>query len=278
MSFSRAFSTRRNKPELEISMPMFIGRAASQRGGKPIARAQISSPMALLATSNQQVHHAQSIVGTSPIEIRHVSSGSTSSSSDESDTSNGSVHSRETVTDASSINESPVMTEPEPNHLSAYFKPSVDTHTRTASRTSNASTQPSFDTPMIPHRAPSHSKKAHEGLHRKRSIQRMLSPPPSRDGDRDMVRSSAEMFSAHRSAFVEASKDNPFGNELAQLEEVAEEFGQVVRSAEKDADHVHMDSRGLAQFTASDYMFEIQTLIHDMFREEEAQFDFGGFF
>lgn len=93
-----------------------------------------------------------------------------------------------------------------------------------------------------------------------------------------MVRSSAEIFSAHRSAFVEASKDNPFGNELAQLEEVAEEFGQVVRSAEKDADHVHIDSRGLAQFTASDYMFEIQTLIHDMFREEEAQFDFGGFF
>jgi len=274
MSFSRAFSTRRQKPDIEISAPIVVGRAASQRGGKPVYRQQISSPLALVSTSNAQVVKANNIAGTSPIEIRHVSSGSTSSS-DESDVSHGSsVHTLETVTDASSVDESPIGTEPEPNHLTSYFKPSVDTHKH--SKSPSLASQPSLDM-NIPHRAASHSKKAHEGVHRKRSIQRMLSPPPSRD--RDVGRTSTEILNFGRTGFVEAPKDNPFGNELAQLDAVAEEFGQVVRSAEADADVVYMESHGLAHFSASDYMFEIQSLIHEMFSDERrAVHDLGNFF
>ena len=281
MSFSRAFSTKRQKPDIEISAPIQIGRAASQRGGRPIYRQQISSPLALVSTSNAQVAKANNIAGTSPIEIRHVSSGSTSSS-DESDISHGSsVHSRETtITDASSVDESPISTEPEPNHLTSYFKPAVDTH-KHAKQSPSISSRPSLDL-TIPARAPSHSKKAHEGVHRKRSIQRMLSPPPSRERV-----ASTEIFNPNRagiveappSAFVEAPRDNPFGNELAQLDAVAEEFGQVVRCAEADADHVYMESHGLAYFSASDYMCEIQSLIHEMFSDERGTvYDLGNFF
>lgn len=288
MSFSRAFSTKRNKPEMEISLPMFIGRAASQRGGRPVPRAKISSPMALVSTTNQHLHNAQAIDGVSPIEIRHVSSESTSSSSSEdSDTSNGSIHSHDTVTDASSVDGSPVSPEPEPNHLSCYFKPAVDTtqHSRSNS-TVTSPVSPIFDlTPRPPQRAPWHSKKAHEGVHRKRSIQRMLSPPPSRG--HSQTRSSAEIIgiaSPKRSAFVEAPREsnatptNPFGKELAQLDEVAEEFGQVVRSAERDADEVYMEAHGLGKFDAGDYMSEIQGLLMEMLEEERSEFDFGGFF
>ena len=276
MSFSRAFSTRRQKPDIEISAPIVVGRAASQRGGKPVYRQQISSPLALVSTSNAQVAKANNIAGTSPIEIRHVSSGSTSSS-DESEASHGSsVHTLETVTDASSVDESPIRTEPEPNHLTSYFKPSVDTHKHSNSQSPSIASHPSLDM-NVPHRAASHSKKAHEGVHRKNSIRRMLSPPPSRD--RDVARTSTEILNLGRTGFVEAPKDNPFGNELAQLDAVAEEFGQVVRSAEADADTVYMESHGLACFSASDYMFEIQSLIHEMFSEERrVVYDLGNFF
>ena len=290
MAFSRAFSTKK-QPEIEISAPTYIGRAASQRGGRPVVRAKISSPTALLSTSNAQVHNAHTIDGRAPIEIRHVSSGSSSDSNNDSDTSGGSVHSYET--DATSVDNSPIGPEPEPNHLSAYFKPAVDTHThshshsRAASHTSSArpsfDTRPSFDAPRIPQRAPSHSKRAHEGLHRKRSIQRMLSPPPSRGREMNNTRSSTEIFgvpSPVKSSFVEAPKEcspGPFANELAQLDEVAEELGQVVKSAERDADSLYMERRGLARYSANDYMWEIQGLIHDMFRDEQPEFDFGFF-
>jgi hypothetical protein len=71
---------------------------------------------------------------------------------------------------------------------------------------------------------------------------------------------------------------NPFGKELAQLDEVAEEFGQVVRSAERDADEVYMEAHGLEKFDAGDYMSEIQGLLLEMFVEERSEFNFAGFF
>lgn len=216
---------------------------------------------------------------------------SSPSSSDDSDAGNDSIHSNETVTDASSVDDTPVKTEPEPNHLSCYFKPAVDTgHTRTASQATSEISRPSLaiseisrpsldGSPKIPQRVPSHSKRAHENLHRKRSIQRMLSPPPSRDGHREMTRTSAEIFAQSTAGiFVEIPSENPFGKELAQLEQVAEEFGHVVRDAEADADAVFMRKHGLARFAASDYMFEIQSLIHDMFAEERPAFQEFGFF
>jgi hypothetical protein len=277
MSIARAFTTRRNKPDMEVSTPVHIGRAASHRNGRPVIRAQISSPVVLVSTSNILLNNAQHIAGTAPIEIRSVSGASSvaSSSGDDSDASTGSIHSRETVTDASSVDESPLRTEPEPNHLSCYFKPNVDTRHQSASLSSRAS----LDTPSIPQRVPSHSKKAHESLHRKRSVQRILSPASSaREAFRETGRNSHDMFSSHAvtaAAFVEAPKEGPFGRELAQLDEVAEEFGHVVRDAEAEADMKVINQYGLAQFGASDYLNEIQSLIYDTFMDEPTP-SFGG--
>ncbi|KAK5128616.1 hypothetical protein LTR08_004045 [Meristemomyces frigidus] len=265
---ARAFTTRRNKPEMQISTPMF-GRAASLRGGKPVSRAQISSPVALLSTSNVLLNNAQSIAGTAPIEYRSISSGSsTSGSADDSgaSTANGSIHSTESVTDASSVDESPISSEPKHNHLSCYFNPAVDTQTRSPSVSPRSSIR-SCDTPRVPQRAPSHSKKAHEGLHRMNSVKRLLSPPPT---GRDATRSSTDFFNGANSSFVEAPMDSPFGRELAQLDAVAEEYGQVVYDAETDADMNAMTSFGLAHFAASDYLSEIQGLICDTFDSEPA--------
>jgi hypothetical protein len=266
MELARAFTMRGKKPEMQISTPMYIGRAASQRAGRPVQRSAISSPVALVSTSNVQLNNAQAIAGTSPIDMRNVSSGSsiTSSSADDSDASSG-HRSNDTVTDASSIDESPV----EPNHLSCYFKPAVDTEHKSPMHSPSLSTTSSMDTPRLPQRVPSHSKKAHESLHRKRSVQRMLSPPAT---SRDIVRNSAEMFSPTKSSFVEAPKENPFGSELAQLDEVAEEFGQVVCDAESQADMAVIKSRDLACHSASDYLADIQSLIYETFHEPSADF------
>ena len=103
----------------------------------------------------------------------------------------------------------------------------------------------------------------------------MLSPPPPRE--RDIARSSTEIFN-QRFGFVEAPRENPFDKEIAQLDQVAEEFGQVVRNAEADADAVYMESHGLAHFSASEYMLEIQSLIHEMFSDERQQSPIGNFF
>ena len=77
---------------------------------------------------------------------------------------------------------------------------------------------------------------------------------------------------------MEAPKEDPFGKEIAQLDQVAEEFGQVVRRAEADADAIYMESHGLARFSAADYMLEIQSLKHEMFSDEQYDCGFGNFF
>ncbi|KAK3062456.1 hypothetical protein LTR53_019356, partial [Teratosphaeriaceae sp. CCFEE 6253] len=113
-------------------------------------------------------------------------------------------------------------------------------------------------------RVPSHSKKAHERLHSQRSIQRVMSPPPTTALE---SRNSVEIFSPTTAWFVEAQTENPFGRELAQLDEVAEEFGQVVHDVETADDIAVMQTRGFACYSASDYMSEIQDTIYGTFTE-----------
>jgi hypothetical protein len=54
---------------------------------------------------------------------------------------------------------------------------------------------------------------------------------------------------------------HPFGRELAQLNEVVEEFGGVVRDAETEADLSAMRVKKLASFCAADYLAEIEPLV-----------------
>ncbi|KAJ9625910.1 hypothetical protein H2203_004678 [Taxawa tesnikishii (nom. ined.)] len=261
MSLIRALTTRRNRPQ---KLDSSFSRTASQRS--PVMRHQISSPVALISSTNTLAYEAPDIVGTMPVAtptiVRNVSSSSSinssgSSSADDSDASSTSMHSSGTITDASSVDEPTTPTSPEPNHLSCYFKPAVSTSGR-ESQSNSATSSPrpsfSFDAPAVPQRAPSHSKKAHVQLSRKRSVQR------------GMVRNSADMFSAS----IEPPVTHPFGKELEQLTEVAEEFGSTCRAAEADADRVFMEAHGLARFTAAEYMTEIQDLWSDCFQDEPA--------
>ncbi|KAK4993236.1 hypothetical protein LTR50_000581 [Elasticomyces elasticus] len=267
MSLARAFTTRRKRPE-GIATSGFLSRTFSQKSPapSPSIRHKISSPVALISTTNVLSYNAPDIVGTSPIESRNgffsSSSVSSHSSADDSDASSTSEHSRDTVTDASSIDESPTL---EPNHLSCYFKPSVETSGLLSRSNSVLSTgRPSFDSgaPIVPQRAASHSKKAHEVLSRKRSIQRIAAPPTSA---REMSWPSAESLSGGAAAAVVDVAAHPFGKELEQLNEIAEEFGSAVRDAEADADRSCIEARDLAVYGANEYVTEIGALLEKVF-------------
>jgi hypothetical protein len=245
MSLVRAFTTKAK----DHASP-FTGRSPSQRGAKPIKRAQISSPVALISTTNPISYDAPDIAGTKPIQTRILDTSTSNSAGDDSDAPSLSFDGSNT--DASSIGDSPITpAEPEPNHLSCYFKPA------------NESKQ-SMEAPVIPTRVPSHSKKAHERIHRKRSVQRLMSPPAS------MVRrNSADFFSAHSMQMAEETpQENPFGNELAQLDAVQEEISHTVRVAAEDEDRSSMDAAGLAYFHVGDYMTEIMNLVDDFLSDE----------
>jgi hypothetical protein len=62
-----------------------------------------------------------------------------------------------------------------------------------------------------------------------------------------------------------AEESHPFGAELEQLNEVAEEFGGVVRDAEFEADYAVIREKGLAMFCAADYLQEIKPLFSTRF-------------
>ena len=257
MSLARAFTLRGKKSEANIS-PITMGRAASHRNGKPVNRAQISSPVALVSTTNMLSYSAPNITSAQANYRDFSASTASSTSGEESDASTNSIHSNDTNTDMSSVDESPICAAP--NHLSSYFQPAVDTTNNSPMHSPSMSTSATFEAPILPQRAASHSKQAHESLSRKRSVQRMQSPPTS-------ARASSE-FTPSLGASVEAPRDNPFGKELEQLDEIAEEFGQTVRNAEYDADTAYMRSHNLGVYAASDYLNEIHGMIAETFHEQ----------
>jgi hypothetical protein len=278
MSLVRAFTTRRaarKNSELD--------RTASQR----VQRPKISGPIELISTTNTLAHEAPDIFGTKPITYKAgvltTSSSSNSLSSLEySDSSSIGHRSGGTFTDASSFDESPSMS-PEPNHLSCYFKPSVyddlPQHSRDTSVSSFLRPSSSDMAPVLPQRAPSHSKHAHQLSH-KRSISRDISHKrsisrnaPSFPEDIITTRDSTDFFRASGPV-----SPHPFGKELEQLSEVAEEFGSTVRDVEADADRVFMDAHGLDQYTADDYMMEIADMLNVIFEDEPMQYEEAGFF
>lgn len=65
-----------------------------------------------------------------------------------------------------------------------------------------------------------------------------------------VVRNSADIFSG-----AAVDPNHPFGNELAQVNEVAEEFGGV--SALLNEEEHEMRTKGLIKYNAEDYVSEI---------------------
>jgi len=69
----------------------------------------------------------------------------------------------------------------------------------------------------------------------------------------------------------EAAAEHPFGNELAQVSELAEEYMQSgIQTGVIDEEEQFLLQRGLFKFDAQDYMDEIQGLFTSVFAPTQA--------
>ncbi|KAK5049116.1 hypothetical protein LTR84_005539 [Exophiala bonariae] len=246
MALARAF-TKRSKRGSDA--------AAMQRGTSvryppgTINRSLISLPTELLSTTNVQAL-------TAP-DIRSVS-GSTSGSLSSTLESDFSTIDRSFLnnagSDTSSVDSSGPATPVTPaNDGARSFFESKQPPVLPA-----LASLADLETPMVPQRSPSHSKKAHVELSRKRSIQRM-SPPPT-TLTKPATRNSADIFNKA------ADPDHPFGRELAQVNEIAEEFGATSRLLDEEEQDIM--SKGLCKFGVEDYLDEIAGLYGGIFEDQ----------
>ncbi|ETI21082.1 hypothetical protein G647_07426 [Cladophialophora carrionii CBS 160.54] len=240
MSISRAF-TKRVRRNVEQQPPMMRSTTVKYAPGT-INRSLISLPTELISTTNVQALTAPDIRSTSGSSSESISSANDSdfSTIDRSFLTN-------TGSDSSSVDSSGPGTPVTPATDSKSFFDLKQTSPILPSVIS-----PSLGTPAVPQRSPTHSKKAHVELSRKLSIQR-LSPPPTsiaKPAMRDGVEPS--ILSPH-----------PFGKELAQVNEVAEEFGATARLLDEEEQEIL--SKGLHKFGVEDYLDEIAGLYGGIF-------------
>ncbi|KAI9743189.1 MAG: hypothetical protein M1835_002936 [Candelina submexicana] len=239
MALARAFTKRTKRPE--TSQPLPTRAASARHHGQRINRQEISAPLELISTTNMLSYNAP--------DIRSRSSSTTSGSdSDHSPFSHSSTHS----TDASSIESSPGSIEP--NHLSGYFK-SANGNRSASTGSYRKSNSSSPDAPPIPQRALSHTKATHDALVRSRS-QAQTTPPNPIPLFQSL--SSVDIFNGN------IDPAHPFGKELEQVNELAEEFG--VRESVVDETQI-LSMKGLYRFAAEDYVLEIEGLFGGVFED-----------
>jgi hypothetical protein len=274
MSIARGLTKRMKRSDEKNAMAPPLPRHSQtvRTPGKNIDRNQISAPVALVSTTNMLSYNAPDIA-TLDVEAMKQMSPSLASTADDSDHSvstrsrASSQASRETLTDVSSVNSSP--TSPAPNHLSGYFA-AANKNIRKSVSSGNLqrlkeAVEEEEPVPAIPERALSHSKRAHERLAQKRSLQSMPRSHSARSSQQSARSSREQRVSVDMFRPTIQEESHPFGKELEQLNEVAEEFGSAVRDAEREADLAVMRERNLASFCAADYLAEIQPLMNIRF-------------
>jgi len=295
-TITRAFTTRRVKMSTDIA----ASRDAPQRSnttkgaGYPSIRNKISAPLELIHTTNMLSYNAPDIL---PQKQVTSPSSDSSRSDDESDSS--------PTTAASSPPTSPEVSpaersmSPEPNHLSCYFTPPGQALTTPGAGVVEA--------PIIPRRAPSHTKKAsYEALARSRSNSALNSRYSNTSGRTLSTKASFSFSTGSRvsSTSTNASsvshapslsfsqkpsvpptpavyqptttqqqqprqeappESHPFGHELAQVSEIAEEYGVTEKLNALDEEEQELRKKGLKKFSAEDYLSEVQALINSFF-------------
>lgn len=281
MSLARALTTRRAKqPSTDMSI---IPQRSSTTKGHAYSgsiRNKISSPVELTHTTNMLAYNAPDLYPRS-------ASSTTSKSDDESDSARTSSSSPPTSPDISSVDDRSGT-----NHLSCYF-------------TVPGQKLPSIDSepPVIPKRSPSHTKKGsfervmtkptplpHQysnSVSTKASfaLSRSSSTPTkapaasaslSRKGSIPSLHSTASVASpvatrsspSHRKAPRRMENKHPFGLELAQVTEIAEDYGVTEKLSVIDEEEQELISRGLYRFRPEDYVSEIQGLFSTFFGSE----------
>jgi len=273
----RHFTTRRSK-----NASSDLSRNASIS-----IRNMISGPVELIHTTNMLSYNAPDI------NPRSASSTITKSDSD-SDSATPTVASSAASSPPTSpdVASSPDRkTPPEPNHLSCYFTPPSQDQTITPAKSSPA--------PTIPRRAPSHTKNVSQIMSRQRSISRFSgqsshsatskvsfsfsrasststhssmsnhgsSKPSIPSFSSPPMPSPQNTFPHHHSHNKNETSENPFGQELAKVTELAEEFGVKDKLQPTGDDEKHMRENGLCKHKAEDYISDIQSLLSDLFAD-----------
>lgn len=234
-----------------------------------IHRNKISAPVELISTTNLIAYTAPDLPGQKGVAVRPSPKKSTSSSSsfrsaDESDATNSTRAPSTSVTspDLSSNDASPVTTEL--NGPSSYFNNSnsISSSKRSntiasshRSRSSAASSTTNNDVPALPQRSLSHTKKSHQELVRQRSKSKMT-PPPTSLSHTHSVRMTQDQYNNEPAP-------HPFGKELEQVNEVAEEFGggQMIADEEEKV----FREKGLLKFSVEDYILEVEQIYQHIF-------------
>ncbi|KAI1083085.1 hypothetical protein F5B20DRAFT_445411 [Whalleya microplaca] len=288
MSIARALTTRRAKHPSQDFLPQRSHSTAKGYGNSGTIRNKISGPMELTHTTNMLAYNA-------PDLFPHSESSPTESvkSDDSSDTPSIAGSSPPTSPDMPSTEGR--SGSPEPNHLSCYF---------TAPGHKQSSTMD--EAPKIPQRAPSHTKKAsYDNLANKfarfsnqsgKSISTMKSAASlSRSSSTSTLATSVSIGSFSRKGSVpsippvpqvtsppstrasfrrtneQIDAQHPFGNELAQVSELAEELGVKEDLQIIDEEEQQLISKGLCQFRPEDYLAEVQGLFSTFFKQEPGE-------
>lgn len=271
-SLSRAFTARRVRMSNDLDNANKLPqRSNTTTKSQPNLRHKISAPVQLVHTTNMLSYNA-------PDLPRSARSNSTNSNADEdSDAPNTAGSTPPTSPDVALST----------NHLSTYF---------VAPGKSYVAPPAKMDAPVIPKRSPSHTKKnSYEAMARQHSVSRM-----SKDSEHSLSTKASSTFSrssststnaslpsrssssrlqkqpvppmptsitTHQPRIQKESISHPFGQELAQVTELAEEFGINSHVRAFDEDEEYLMKRGLAKWSASDYLSEIQSLSASFFPE-----------
>lgn len=262
--------------------PASLTKPPPARSNSAATRSKISGPIELIHTTNMLSYNAPDLPRPST-----SSQGSTKSSTHTDDDSDSAAStaasSPPTSPDVPSSELKRSSSSPEPNHLSTYFMPGTPVHIV-------PSTTP--PPPAIPQRAPSHTKQASiDAVSRQRSNSiRMMKEPQTSNArsnsgfTRTLSTATASSARSQESARSQASSNpsntsvattapslssakpqlntnqHPFGSELAQVTEIAEEFGVRDKLHIIDEEERELMARGLGIFSADDYLREIEDL------------------
>lgn len=252
-------------------------------------RPKISAPVELLHTTNMLSYNAPDLPRPS------TSSQASSNTDNDSDSAPGTALSSPPTSPDVSPSELKRAPSPEPNHLSPYFG---------GNHHAPAPNQAPIAAPAIPQRAPSHTKKASmDAMTRQKSTGR-LQKRSGRSMSRadvsapSLTHSSSMSTMSHRSGQSQSSvgsisnpipigaavpavppprpqhpSSHPFGAELAQVNEMAEEFGVNDKKADTfEEEERELISQGLRKFSADVYLHDVEVLMAMFFQEKDFRY------
>ncbi|EGE01747.1 hypothetical protein TEQG_00792 [Trichophyton equinum CBS 127.97] len=291
-SLGRAFTKRQKRPEVSAPMPFREGQPRFAAG--TIKRSKISAPVELLSTTNLLAYTAPDIQKHGNPWTQSQEPASYLATHHPTPTLkpptfhiifflfpiSRRVRRHTTITSPSlpgSTETSPILRDNGHQNLTGYFDQQKDGPPKAPQTSLEQSAPP----PSVPTRALSHTKKSHQELSRQRSnssnasagrrtpsLSNTSSPNPTSLSSAHAAHSAAAASSRSHAQDVHA---HPFGKELEQVNEVAEEFsaGQLFR----DEDEKILAAKGLVKVDVVEYLEEVKGVYAYVFGGDIAKRD-----